>query len=304
MLTKRLLPLALALCLLLAAFPALAADTELNVRAGTASNGSITADVVLNGTLTASGVQFELAYDNSMLRLSDHQNGDLGGSYTVNDAEPGKVSLVWYSVAGEPVSGESTVLRLTFDPITNGNTTIAFQTAGTPAMVVDENISNVATQTNDATLTVTGAGSAPVSPTDAPTVPDPYVPPVTPYDPYAPWTIPPEDFANATPSPKPVATPKADKTAAPAVAPTATPAEPAAPVQPAATPIPMTEYDAPQLAQPQNIPAQTDADPQIEVVDAPEGDTRSFPLLWAAIACGVLLLALAVYFIFKRTGEK
>lgn len=301
---KRLLALVIGLCLQLAALPALAEDTQLQVRADS-SGGDVTAEVVLRGDMTAAGVQFELSYDSNLLRLSNHQDGSLAGTYTVNDTQPGKVSLVWFSVTGAPVNGESTVLRLNFEPLGSGETSIAFNTASsaTPTMVVDNDISNVAIQTSDATLTVARGGNSPAS-TDTPVAPAPvptevYVPPVTPIDPYAPMTIPPEEYGDgkATPSaaPTPKATPKSARNEEPV---TETPA----PV-PSETPVLVEVYEAPQLVSPVASEETGAPDPQIEVVAASEENASAFPWLWVA-AGGTALLVIIGLGIWKRGGKK
>lgn len=301
---KRVLSVAVALCLLFAASPAFADSVELDVHTGTEANGNITAEVVLDGTLTASGVQFALSYDDSRLQLVDSQNGELNGSYTVNDADSGIVRLVWYSVNGVDVSGESSVLKLTFAPKADGEANIGFDPGALNTMVVDGSLANVAAQTNGATVSVKGTGTAPSSsgtnpvPVVASNPPSPIPTPME----HNPTPRPPEKDVEAAPSPSPRHT-----VAAQINTPSASPMTngeqtvPVAEPPVSATPIMVENYEPPQLANDQNSNTEPENVPQIEVVHAAAKEP-SYTWLW--ISGGVLLLLAAGYIAYMRIKKK
>ncbi len=281
---QRVFLIALALCLSMAASVSLAAQTALEVRAEVMGD-AVAATVTLKGDMTASGVQFALAYDDARLRLSGCGNGDLAGNYTINDTEPGMVRLVWYSTEGAPVSGESTVLRLSFTPLGDGEAGIRFDPAAMATMVVDGALSTVDTQTNGATVTINGAGA--VSVTTAPAASaEPFSPASTPALTLAPIATPPPSIA--------------PQAAAQTHTPKATPLSGAA--QPAPlTPAPVAAV-ATAPATPQPVPAtpaiQSAAAPQIEVLDAP---APAFP--WFLVLGGAALLCGAGYALYRRFGK-
>lgn len=293
--------IALAICLLSTAFPALADGTALNVHTSTAADGTITAEIVLDGTLTVSGIQFALDYDAGRLQLTNHEDGDLK-SGVVNDTEPGKIALVWYSVNGVPVSGESSVLKLTFAPKADGEANIAFNSGTLSTMVVDSNLNTIDTQTRGTTISVNGTGNI-TSSTSAPEIitnpvnPTPnYTQAVTPAIKTA--TIPPEERTAVTPSPSP-----ADAhSAVPSIEPLESPEQKKDLPEPPVTPSPLIveNYDPPQLANtadPASVPL---GKAEIEVV---ETLNKNDSYLWLWIAGGIALIG-AGYLVYLRINKK
>lgn len=307
--SKNVFSIALALCFLFAPSLSLAKASALEVHADGAG-GSVAAEVVLDGSMTASGVQFALAYDNSRLQLSGCQYGDLTGSYTVNDTEPGTIRFVWYSTDGVPVSGESTLLKLSFTPLLDGDTSIRFDPAVMAAMVVDSSLSTVDAKTSDATITIGGAGTSIVSATSAPSsTAEPYLPASTPLPQLTPVAVavtptplPSAKISALSPSPSPQAE---------VAAPVKTPSHSAAPSSNSPTAAVMAQTNAPAPAdiadsaaqQPSaiqpvfaNPAAESAPAPQIEVLDTQKNTPSPWP--WA-IGGAALLLGLG-YLLFRR----
>ena len=299
---KHALAVAVTACILFSASSVFADGAALDVHTSTAADGTITAEVVLDGTLTVSGIQFALDYDDSRLQLSKYEYGDLKSS-TVNDTESGKVALVWYSVNGIPVSGESSVLKLTFTPKADGEASISFNSNTLNTMVVDNNLATVATQTSGTTVSVSGVGITSnqsvgsVAPIATPSLIMPIPTPTN----VIPTPRPPEKGVEATPTPSPKAT-AAAQIDTPPIPPATSDEQTTSPTaQPvSATPIIMENYQPPQLANTPDSNREPDVEPQIEVVSTASGKPT---YLWLWVLGGIGLMT-AGYLVYRRIVKK
>lgn len=282
---------AVSLGLLLCIAPALALASSLEVRAD-ASGSAVTAEVVLNGSMTASGVQFALTYDDTRLQLTGYENGALFGGNIVNETVPGQVRLIWYSTDGVPLSGENTVLTLSFTPRQDGDTSIRFDPAAMPAMVVDNNLNTLDTQTTNATVTVNGASAVAAASTAKPEATVAFFPTNSPLPQLTPAALTPTPLPPAqlaTPTPTPAAQGEARVQTTVSATPASSEAQTAAAVATSTTPsAPEQTPIATSPAQPaalQHTPAPA-TQPQIEILDT---ESAAFPLSWVLGGAALLL---------------